>query len=265
LPQGVLILVGLPYGKLLSARSYAEVLSEAEGFEAVCTKARHQMSLKFLQAAQSATILEVGCGPLLLSDLLAARLLGFRRWAVVEPAPDYAARSAAATKDDPRFSVVEGYLEACEEQLHTLCPEGYDAVLVAGLVHETTDPLTLLKSAALLLRPGGSLLVSAPNALSFHRLLAVECGLIETPHQLSERDIQLGHPCVFDAASLKELVESAGLTATSSGGYLFKPFTNAQMHSAIKQFGDHLIDGLIGLGMRFPANAAEIYVIAGKP
>lgn len=104
-----------------------------------------------------------------------------------------------------------------------------------------------------------------PNARSFHRLLAVEAGLIPAPDALSDRDRLLGHPVVFDAQSFTALMEGAGLGELTLDGYLFKPFTNAQMELVLDSAPEGLVDGLIALGRRFPDQAAEICIIGRKP
>jgi SAM-dependent methyltransferase len=257
--------MNLPYGKLLSADAYAEAYAAEADFEPVCIAARQQTNAAFLAAERPATILEVGCGPSLLSTLPGVAEAPFRRWTIVEPAPRYAQGAREALRADGRFAVVQAYLEAGGEELRALAPEGYEAAVVSGLIHETSDPTGLLTAVLQVLKPGGKLLVSAPNALSFHRLLAVACGLIPSPYELSALDLQLGHPTVFDPQSLALLVQRAGASVVQAGGALFKPFTNAQMHEVVGALGPHLIPGLIELGRQFPANAAEIFVVGQKP
>jgi len=255
----------LPHGKLLSAEAYAHAYSEQTGFEAVCIEARQQCNAAFLSAERPETILEAGCGPRLLSAMPGVADAGFRRWAIVEPARRYAEAARAGTAADARFSVVQGYLESSLDELRGLAPEGFAAAVVSSLVHETTEPLGLLTAVARLLKSGGKILVSAPNALSFHRLLATECGLIASPHDLSPLDVKLGHAAVFDPRSLTDLVARAGFANLHCGGYLFKPFTNAQMQTMIEAIGPRLATGLISLGRRFPGHAAEIYVTGQRP
>src|SRR5205814_1461860 len=106
---------------------------------------------------------------------------------------------------------------------------------------------------------------SVPNALSFHRLLAVKMGLIDSPDALSERNKELGQPIVFDPDSLGALLSNAGLTNIEPTGYMFKPFTNAQMARIEQILGDAVIAGLEKLGRDFPRNAAEICMTACRP
>ena len=60
----------------------------------------------------------------------------------------------------------------------------FDAVILSGVLHHAIDPPALLRRVLRFLKVGGQLLVTSPNALSFHRLLAVEMGIAQTPHAL---------------------------------------------------------------------------------
>ncbi len=199
---------------------------------------------------------------MILADMAAPLALDFDLWTIVEPEPDFL---AAARASSAPVEVVEGYLEACIGTLQATAPMGYDAVLIAGLLHETASPSALLAAALTLTAPGGLLLASVPNAQSFHRLLAVEAGMIAAPHTLSPRDLALGHAVVFDAAGLLALLTASGLGELTLDGYLFKPFTNTQMELILTGTDPGLIDGLISLGRRFPDQAAEICAIGRKP
>lgn len=249
----------MEHGKLVSAEGYRAFYDPLAGFEGVCSLARQRRNLAFLAEHRPRRILEVGCGGLLLADM--AQGLDFDRWTIVEPVADFLALARAATAGDARFTILEGYLEAQTG----LGP--FDAVLLSGLLHETAAPGVLLHAAVACLRPGGRLLASVPNARSFHRLLAVEAGLTASPGTLSARDLALGHPTVFDEGSLRALIASAGLIDLTFDGYLFKPFTHAQMEAVLAQGtadAAELIEGLIRLGRKFPAQAAEICVTGAR-
>jgi len=256
-------------GKLVPREDYRAVYDPLAGFESICSRARQRRNIAFMTTHAPRRILEVGCGAMILATLDGAERLSFDVWTIVEPEPDFQAAARQATAGDARFRVVPGYLEAVLTDLLTSQPQGYDAVLLSGLLHETAAPDVLLAAAVQALTPGGHLLASVPNARSFHRLLAVEAGLIPAPATLSPRDRALGHPVVFDADGLRTLVAAAGLTGLTLDGYLFKPFTHAQMELLLQAEGpalrDCLVDGLIALGKQFPDHAAEICVTGRKP
>jgi SAM-dependent methyltransferase len=162
--------------------------------------------------------------------------------------------------------VVTDYIEQADAALSAEWPTpAVDLLIVSGVIHETGAPEALLRAGLQWLRPGGHLLVSVPNALSFHRLLAVQMGLIEAPEALSERNRQLGQPRVYRPQDLRAMVAALGLREVALDGYLFKPFTHAQMALLLPSLGERGAQGLIELGRHFPLQAAEIALLARKP
>jgi SAM-dependent methyltransferase len=252
-------------GKTMAAETYAKKYLEEMEFERHLIDARQRCCLDFLSDVSCRSVLEVGCGPHLLFNRISPDEAGIEKWVIVEPSTLYADIARERFGSDAQVEVVVGYLEAELAQLTAFAPEGYDAVLLSGLLHETTEPQGLLEAAVGLTRSGGALLVNVPNARSMHRLLAVEMGLIERPDALSQRNQELGQSFVYDRDSLVELIERVGLVEPQFSGYMLKLFTNDQMRQVIEMFGEQMVEGLIGLGHRFAEHAAEIAVRARKP
>lgn len=250
--------------KLMGAEDYARTYLVDMEFERHLITARQDRCLEFLAAHEPASVLEVGCGPDLLIDRFDLPGSSIRQWMVVEPS-FYADRIEAMMPGCAKLGLTRGYLEDRMEALRAAAPGGYAAVLLSGLLHETSSPATMLADAFRLLAPGGHLLVSVPNAKSFHRLLAVEMGLMAAATQLSERNVALGQPVVYHRETLEALVRDAGFEALEFSGYMFKPFSNDQMARALDAIGTDVVGGLNDLGKRFPENAAEIAVVARKP
>lgn len=255
-----------PAGKTLAADEYAARHDAEAGFESVCLEARAQCNLRWLQALQPASVVEVGCGPLLLAPRWRAVAPGFAGpWVVVEPAARWAQGARQAATGWPALQVVQAYAEEAAPALARALPQGADVVLISGVLHETAAPQALLAAGLQALRPGGALVATVPNAWSFHRLLAVRMGLTDTPEALSERNRQLGQPTVFTPPQLQALTEAAGLRTEALEGYLFKPFTHAQMDLLRPSLGDAGLQGLMDLGRDFPNHAAELCIVARKP
>jgi SAM-dependent methyltransferase len=256
-----------PTGKPLDADEYAARHDGALDFETVCLAARQQHNLAQVQALQPTNVLEVGCGPELLCLRAFAAPNRIERWVAVEPAARWAEAARAAAARELRLSVVHDYIERADAALRAQWPHGptADLVIVSGVIHETGAPEALLQASLRWLKPGGQLLVSVPNAHSFHRLLAVQMGLAESPEALSERNRLLGQSRVYRPEDLRTLVLSLGLQEVSLDGYLFKPFTHAQMAGLLPALGERGVDGLITLGRQFPLQAAEIALLARKP
>jgi hypothetical protein len=101
---------------------------------------------------------------------------------------------------------------------------------------------------------------------SFHRLLAVEMGLIDDVFEPSDRDHRFGHHAQFDQERFSALLESAGLYVVESGTYFVKPFTHDQMDALLctEAFAPALIDGLDGMIRYMPGHGAELYANARR-
>lgn len=249
--------------KLMGAEDYATKYLVDMEFERDLITARQDRCLEFLDAHLTSTLLEVGCGPNLLIDRFDLPASSIQTWMVVEPS-FYADDIEAKMAECDKLALTRGYMEDHVEALTAAVPGGFDAVMLSGLLHETTNPAAMLSASYALLRKGGHLFVSVPNALSFHRLLAVEMGMMDSATQLSARNVELGQPVVYQRDTLETLVRQAGFEALEFSGYMFKPFSNAQMGTVIDALGTDMVDGLNKLGRLFPDNAAEIAVVAQK-
>ena len=247
-----------------NAEDYAEGLESDYGFEAECVRARFGYLLRQLKQISCRNVLEVGCGLELFVDVAIHFGISFEQWVVIEPASRLAqmARDRAAT--EPRLHVIEGYCEdpTVGEASRERGP--FDVVLLSGVLQDVDDPAKLLRLSLAAAAPGAHVLVTTPNALSFHRLLAVEMQLIPDPHSLSTRNQRFRQNVVFDRDSLRTLLEQGGLCNLRFEGYMFKPFTHAQMARVLELLPSGAIEGLNRLGQRFPAQAAEIAFIGVK-
>ncbi len=105
-----------------------------------------------------------------------------------------------------------------------------------------------------------------PNAKSFHRLWAVEAGLIKSEYEKSAMQIRLQQSHTFDLESLQRLVQQAGFAMEESGSYFIKPFTNAQMQQLVDLgiLTPSLLHGLRRMERHLPGLGADIFVNARK-
>src|SRR5262245_34834728 len=246
------------------AEAYASALKSNYGFETECVRARFNYLLRHLRRINPKRILEVGCGVDLFIDAVNKSGVGFERWVVIEPASVFAQKVRDRATSEPRLVVVEGYCEDPDVGMAAREQGPFDVVLLSQVLHEVEDPIALLQSALALVAPGAHVLVTTPNALSFHRLLAVEMGLVPDPHTLSERNHQLQQKIVFDADNLRTLLEKSGVCDLRFDGYLFKPFTHTQMTQILTFLPPGTNEALDRLGQRFPKHAAEIGYIGTK-
>ena len=230
------------------------------GFEKVMVWARKKYIESLIREFRPASVVEVGCGFHQLFTQV-ADVASIRRWTIIEPADLFAGVAQAQLRDDPRVDVIQGFVECALSEAKI---KNVDLCICSGLLHEVEHPEQILEATAKCLAPHGVLHVNVPNAHSFHRQLAVEMGVIESPYQPSDRNRALSQFHVFDATFLRELVEAAGLEVTEMGGYLVKPFTHTQMEKVVEAVGEEVLEGLWHLGTKYPELASEIYLNARR-
>jgi len=248
--------------KLEQITAYADAYVEDYGFEAAMVQARQRMVIEIIARERPRVVLEVGCGADMLHEKATAAGVAFEQWLTVEPAAYFyeCARDYAATVQ--KMTVIRGFFEDTVDAIRGQVADGPDMILLSGNLHEVLDPKVLLTAARSLLGPRGLLHVSVPSALSLHRRLAVEMGLIAAVDSTSERQKALNQRIVYDPTSLRALVTRAGFEVAELGGYLIKPFTHAQMEAIGNIVSVEMLDGLWKLGREFPELASEIYVNA---
>ncbi|MFN5849010.1 MAG: class I SAM-dependent methyltransferase [Chitinophagales bacterium] len=137
----------------------------------------------------------------------------------------------------------------------------FDTIVMSHVLEHIEKPIELLKHISNWLSEDGVFLISVPNAKSFHRLAAVEMGLLKSEYELNQRDHELGHYRVYDLPSLKKDIEDSGYKIMDDGGVFFKPVSNGQIET---NWNDEMIKGFYNLGKKFPQYCAEIFVVCTK-
>jgi 2-polyprenyl-3-methyl-5-hydroxy-6-metoxy-1,4-benzoquinol methylase len=139
--------------------------------------------------------------------------------------------------------------------------ELYDTIIMNHVLEHIENPIALLKRIYNWLANDGVFIVGVPNAKSYHRLAAVEMGLLKTEYELNIRDIELGHFRVYDIDLLKNHVLSANFKIIKEGGIFLKFLSNEQIQ---KYLNDSIISAYFNLAESFYYNSAEIYLVLKK-
>lgn len=230
---------------------------QSASFEPIQAAFRKRLIISQLQRYNARRILEVGCGmaPLFESDL------EFERMTIVEPGAGFSANARAMSSDDARITVVESTLE---DAVSTALLEGktFDFIVAAALIHELPEPSSFLMALRAICSPQTTIHLSVPNARSLHRLLAMEMGLIQDIHELSDRQRKLQQHHTFDMEQLRQLCLQTGFMILDEGSHFIKPFTHNQMQ-ALRNEGfltDRMLCGMMGLERHLPGLGSEIYV-----
>ncbi len=144
----------------------------------------------WLTASQPGKLLDVGCGN---GDFLSImQALGWKVWGVE---PDQ--KAAAVAQSDLGLHVKVATLEEAKFATNT-----FDVVRMNHVIEHLPDPIRTLHECARVLRPGGRLLISTPNAESLgHRIFRKDWLHLDPAR----------HLWLFSARSLRVAVERAGL------------------------------------------------------
>jgi 2-polyprenyl-3-methyl-5-hydroxy-6-metoxy-1,4-benzoquinol methylase len=222
----------------------AEFRTEA-GFNGVLIRYGFDALAPYLKAG---TCLEMGAADGVMTGLLADAV---ERLVVVEGAGSYVdeLRGRFADRQDVRIdhSLFEEY------QPH----ERFDSIVATHVLEHVDDPVDVLARARTWVEDDGVLLAIVPNAHSFNRLLGVEMGMLEDPHELHDGDLAIGHRRVYDPDQLVSDCARAGWRVTDLSGVMFKPVSNAQM---FEWFTPDMVAGCARLGRKHPAHAGDILV-----
>lgn len=140
----------------------------------------------------------------------------------------------------------------------------YNAVTMFGVLEHLRDPLSFLFEFA----NSHRIAVTVPNGTSFHRLLGVKLGLIDSPDYLSSTDLHVGHHQYFTPDTFKRLLDDfckkSGHKIYEIGSHCLKFGSNPQMMDFLEISGsiDNVANeiGVIGKDRFY---GAELYAFLG--
>lgn len=223
------------------------------GFEKYKVLYRKKKLLEIISNIQPKNILEIGCGsePLFLNvpDI---------SFTIVEPSEDFYNNAAKLAEKKDKITCFKGFFEEVSKQL---LPE-YDMIICASLLHEVEEPEIFVSKIAKLCNKNTIVNIVVPNANSMHRLLGMEMGLIDDPHEKSQNNKEFQQNSVFDIDSLRRVVEECGLEVTDRGSFFVKPFSHGQMYEMMQKgiLNETILDGLYNLTKYMPEFGSEIYI-----
>ncbi len=231
-----------------------------EPCEAIQVKYRRKKILEVMKKYSHKVILEIGCG----TEPLFEYINDYEKMVIVEPSKEFYER-AEARAEKKNAVILNGFLEDKVRDIKKLGLE-FDYIVASSLLHEVENPGMLLDSIGELCSDKTVVHINVPNAYSIHRLLALEMGLIDNVHDLSELQIKMQRNRVFDIRSLIDIVEKSQFEVIESGSYFPKFFSARQMESILESniVSEEIFEGLDKMITYMPDNGSEIYVQAKK-
>jgi SAM-dependent methyltransferase len=226
-------------------------------FERYQVSFRKGKLLEILKKFNHRKLLEIGCG----LEPLFSDLTTYEKFYVVEPAELFFenAKSQLFDNNNRNVTLFNSLLEDCEE---ILVKYDFDFIIASSILHEIVDTEKFLKVIYNISNCETVIHINVPNSNSFHRLLALEMGIINTVEDLSHSNIQFQQKQVFDIIKLTNLVKKVGFEIIESGSYSFKPFTHHQMQALVDHniITEDILNSLSKMTNYFPDYGSEIYV-----
>lgn len=159
-------------------------------------------------------ILEIGCGMFPFFECLNA---DFDNYVVVEPSEVFVENVKSKIGRSKNIEVIQGFFE---QESYKLYERNFDFIICSSLLHEVSDAGCLLKAIHKVANQNTVIHINVPNAMSMHRLIAKEMGLIDDVFQKSNSQEKLQQRDVYDMQSLKEQVMENGFYIITGGGIL---------------------------------------------
>ncbi len=219
---------------------------------------RKKKIIEILLKTKHDNLLEIGCG----LDSIFNDIDSFQKLFVIEPSQLFCKKAVSDLIEHKQKKNITVINKLIEESIDKLKSINFDFILISCLLHEVSDPKNLLSSIYAITQPNTIIHINVPNAKSFHRLLAVEMGIIEDIFQKSQSNIQFQQHTVFDMNSLIDLVETSGFYVVDSGSYSFKPFTHLQMENMLQAnlITEAMFEGFYKMEKYLPDLGSEIYL-----
>jgi len=135
----------------------------------------------------------------------------------------------------------------------------FDTVVLAHVLEHVADPKDVLMTCKRHMSAESRLIIDVPNAMSIHRQVGVEMGLLMSVTDLNPPDLSIGHRRVYTPESLKLEIRRSELDILSFGGLFLKVLSNDQTEQV---FSEEQQLAFLEVGKRYPDIASEIYAIA---
>lgn len=228
-------------------------------YEQYQVKYRKRMLLEQLQQFNHKRLLEIGCG----LEPIYKFISDYDQMVIIEPADKfYSAIKNDSTKKS-NVICIHGFFE---DHIEELKQYDFDFIVISSLLHEVEDPEKMLALVNKICSKNAVVHINVPNAMSLHRLLAFEMGLIKSVFQPSETQIKMQQQSIFDINSLSNLVKKNGFSVINSGSYYLKMFTHAQMQQLVDQklITPQMMNGFYKMVKYMPNFGSEIFINCKK-
>jgi 2-polyprenyl-3-methyl-5-hydroxy-6-metoxy-1,4-benzoquinol methylase len=226
-------------------------------------ESRERIAIRAIQNLKGGSVLDIGCGNGFFLRNLEQNLLhsAFELQGV-----DFSNFEIERAQKDPRHSKIT-FTQANAEKGLDFPENHFDVVFSGEVIEHLYDPDTFLDQIFRILKPGGMVVLTTPNLLSwFNRILAL-IGIQPVTYEASVRDskigfgflkslkkdsLPVGHIRLMSYLAVRDIVKQAGFKELKFHGSLF------EQAPGVFLWIDQLFRG-------FPSLASGLVVIAKKP
>jgi ubiquinone/menaquinone biosynthesis C-methylase UbiE len=226
-------------------------------FEPILVEYRRNTIIENLKQFPTFNVLEIGCG----MEPMFKYFDDYDTMTIVEPTELFFNNACIKAKEFPEKDIrlVNSLFEEAVDRINAT---KFDFIIISCLLHELSDHKYFLNLLHRVCSNNTIIHINVPNSHSFHRILAVDSGIIKDEFSLSKTQEQMQQTATFNLPLLIELLESQNFEVLDSGSYFLKPFTHLQMQQLIdhKIINDDVLNGLDQIAKRLPGWGAEIFV-----
>ncbi len=220
---------------------------------------RKKKIIEFLSEYRPKSILEVGCG----LESIFLDYQDFNKITVVEPSTMFYEKLQKDILSQKLIFKTETHKCLFEDFNSN---DHFDFIIISSLLHEIPNLQPFFNKMIHIADRETIIHINVPNSESFHRLLAMESGIISNTNQLSDFNKSFQQHRVFSLKQLVSICNENNLEVISSGSYSFKPFTHSQMSNIIStnSVDINIIKNLYKLDKYLNGMGSEIFVNVRK-
>lgn len=230
----------------------------AYDFEDYQVKYRIRNTLKVLKKYSHESVLEIGCG----LEPIGKYMTDIERYTIVEPSKLFIENASKLFYEKADLCLVNGFFE---EKNKLFKQEKFSVIILSSLLHEVEEPNKMLKSIEEIADGQTIIHINVLNGNSFHRLLALESGILQSATEFSNNNINLQQHSAFTMDTLISCIKNSlnhNIEILDKGSYWIKPFTHKQMAMMMNEniINEKILDGFEKMIKYMPELGSEIFV-----
>ncbi len=225
-------------------------------FEKTMVEFRRNIVIDQLKLYKPKKILEIGCG----MEPIFNYYNNYNEITVIEPGNNFYENliKIKSKHNSKKIIALKGFVEEFESYLKS---KKFDFIIISSLLHEIKEPEKFIDFISSFCK-NAVIHINVPNKNSFHRILALNSGLISSLEIHSNSQKKLQQNDFFDINQLENIFINANFKILQKGSYFIKPFTHNQMQQIVDEniINKEVINGLNKLSYLLPENGAEIFI-----